>query len=31
VLWSWEVVAVRCTECATDLLELDPETLETVA
>jgi hypothetical protein len=28
---SWEVLSVHCTECDTDLLELDPETLETVA
>ena len=28
---SWEVIAVRCTDCDTELLELDPETLATVA
>ena len=28
---SWAVLSVRCTSCGTDLLELDPETLETVA
>jgi hypothetical protein len=28
---SWEVVSVHCTACDTGLLELDPETLETVA
>jgi hypothetical protein len=28
---SWEVLSVHCTACDTDLLELDPETLETVA
>jgi hypothetical protein len=28
---SWEVLSVHCPSCDTDLLELDPETLETVA
>jgi hypothetical protein len=28
---SWEVLSVHCTSCDTGLLELDPETLETVA
>ena len=28
---SWAVLSVHCTACDTDLLELDPETLETVA
>jgi hypothetical protein len=28
---SWDVLAVRCTACDDELLELDPESLETVA
>jgi hypothetical protein len=28
---SWEVLSVHCTACDTDLLELDPDTLETIA
>lgn len=28
---SWEVLSVHCTACDAGLLELDPETLETVA
>ena len=28
---SWAVLSVHCSECGSDLLELDPETLETVA
>jgi hypothetical protein len=28
---SWEVLSIHCSECESDLLELDPETLETVA